>query len=234
MPLVRAAFGVAMLLMLATGPALAADDGAGSAPAAPPPAAPAAAAAGDAAAPDATMREFPSLKRPSLVHAAQIGIALLPGTGYRGIFPYKSDELCEKPDGNVVHRVCTGRLPFFLDAQLSFGFAQHWDAIVDLRFGIEQDFTQTHQFAVAPGFRYWVDPELHTKFFATIQMAIDTTDQQQPGVQNNDFAVRNENGFMYDVMRNIGVYLQFGETIGFRRWLRFEIDGGLGVQARFP
>jgi hypothetical protein len=231
MPLVRAAFGVPMLLLLATAPALAADDGAGPAPGGAPPAAPTAAA--DPAAPEATMREFPSLKRPSLVHAAQIGIALLPGTGYRGIFPYQSDEMCEKA-GGTPHRVCTGRLPFFLDAQLSFGFARNWDAIVDLRFGIEQDFTQTHQFAVAPGFRYWVDPELHTKFFATIQMAIDTTDQRQLGVQNNDFAVRNENGFMYDIMRNIGVYLQFGETIGFRRWLRFEIDGGLGVQARFP
>jgi hypothetical protein len=105
---------------------------------------------------------------------------------------------------------------------------------VDLRFGLEQDFTQTRQFAVAPGFRYWVDPELYTKFFATIQMAIDTTDQQTTAVKNNDFGVRNANGFMYEVMRNFGVYIQFGETIGFRRWLRFEIDGGVGVQARFP
>jgi hypothetical protein len=35
-------------------------------------------------------------------------------------------------------------------------------------------------------------------------------------------------------MRNLGFYLQFGETLGFRRWLRFEIDGGVGVQARIP
>ena len=39
---------------------------------------------------------------------------------------------------------------------------------------------------------------------------------------------------MFEVMRNFGVYVQFGETIGFVRWLRFEIDVGIGVQARFP
>jgi hypothetical protein len=182
-----------------------------------------------AAEPEVAAKEFPPLERPSLVHSPQFGIALLPGTGYRVIFPYKDTANC----GQQGKQVCTGRLPFFLDGQLSFGFAQHWDVLIDLRFGIEQDFTRSHQFAVAPGFRYWVDPELHTKFFATIQAAIDTT-QQNPSVASNDFAVRNENGFMYDVMRNFGLYLQFGETIGFRRWLRFEIDGGAGVQARFP
>jgi len=53
-------------------------------------------------------------------------------------------------------------------------------------------------------------------------------------VRSNDFGVRNANGFMFEVMRNLGFYVQFGETIGFARWLRFEIDGGVGVQARMP
>jgi hypothetical protein len=44
----------------------------------------------------------------------------------------------------------------------------------------------------------------------------------------------NANGFMFEVMRNLGFYIQFGETLGFVRWLRFEIDAGLGVQARIP
>ena len=53
-------------------------------------------------------------------------------------------------------------------------------------------------------------------------------------MKDNDFGVRNSNGFMFEVMRNLGFYIQFGETIGFVRWLRFEIDGGVGVQARIP
>ena len=53
--------------------------------------------------------------------------------------------------GQQGKRVCTGLLPFFLDVQPSFGFAEHWDVLVDLRFGIGTDFTTSHQFAVAPG-----------------------------------------------------------------------------------
>jgi hypothetical protein len=182
-------------------------------------------------------REFPKLQRAPLDHTMQFGIALMPGSGFRGIFPYQDQSFCGTTTADSPpqpSRVCTGRIPFFMDTQISFGIATRWDLLVDLRFGIEKDFTQTHQFAVSPGFRYWVDPDLDTKFFTTLQGVLDTTNQQNPMVKNNDFGVRNANGFMYEVMRNLGFYVQFGETLAFRRWLRFEIDGGLGVQARFP
>jgi hypothetical protein len=39
---------------------------------------------------------------------------------------------------------------------------------------------------------------------------------------------------MFEVMRDLGVYAQFSDTVGFVRWLRFEIDVGAGLQARFP
>ena len=154
----------------------------------------------------------------------------MPGSGYRIIAPYKDGIPC----GQQVNRVCTGWLPFFIDVQPSFGFARHWDVIVDLRFGVAADFNGSHQFAVAPGARYWVDADLPTKFFATIQGVYDLNPQHTPGVKDYDFGVRNANGFMLEVMRNLGFYLQFGETLGLVRWLRFEVDGGVGVQARFP
>jgi hypothetical protein len=166
-----------------------------------------------------------------MTHYQQFGIALLPGTGYRGIFPYQEMVDCGQP----LKRVCTSRIPTFLDVQPSFGFARRWDVLVDLRFGLGAESTGSHQFAVAPGVRYWVDPEEHAKFFATIQIAYDTTPQHSVLLHHNDdVAVRNSNGFMFEVMRNFGVYVQFGETIGFVRWLRFEIDAGIGVQARLP
>jgi hypothetical protein len=210
----------------AAAPALTPAPGA-AAPAAAP--APAPVAATGPAAPEAT-KAFPKLSRPPLNHHLQFGLAILPGSGYRGIFPYQENVPC----GVAGKRVCTSAVPFFLDVQPSFGFTPRWDALVDLRFGIATDFTQTRQFAVAPGVRYWVDAEYHTKFFATLQVALDTTTQHNPQIKNNDIAFRNSNGFMFEVMRNFGIYLQFGETIGFRRWLRFEIDGGVGVQARIP
>jgi hypothetical protein len=136
--------------------------------------------------------------------------------------------------GQQGKRVCTGLLPFFLDTQASFGFAQHWDVLLDLRFGVMTDFTQSREFAVAPGVRYWVDPDMMVKFYATIQGVYDATSQNNLAVRNNDFGFRNANGLMFEVMRNLGFYVQFGETIGLARWMRFEIDGGVGVQARMP
>jgi hypothetical protein len=198
-----------------------------SEPAAPPPA---------AASPDTPMvfdrppKQFPKLRQASLLHKYQLGIAVLPGVGFRGIFPYQENINC----GQQAKRVCTGMLPFFLDVQTSFGIAEHWDVLVDLRFGIATDFTTAHQFAVAPGFRYWVDPELPVKFYATLQGVFDATAQHNSMVKNNDFGIRNANGMMFEVMRNFGFYVQFGETVGFVRWLRFEIDAGAGVQARIP
>jgi len=183
----------------------------------------------EASAPDPRKR-FPRIQPPSLRHEDQFGVAVMPGSGYRIIAPYKDGVPC----GQQVNRVCTGSVPFFIDVQPSFGFARRWDVIVDLRFGVAADFNGSHQFAVAPGVRYWVDAELSTKFFATIQGVYDLNPQHTPGVKDYDFGVRNANGFMLEVMRNLGFYLQFGETLGLVRWLRFEVDGAVGVQARFP
>ena len=54
------------------------------------------------------------------------------------------------------------------------------------------------------------------------------------GVSNSDYGVRNANGLMYDPIRNVGFYFQFGETIGLARWFRIDLDVGLGAQIRFP
>jgi len=175
-------------------------------------------------------KSFPKLRQASLLHKNQLGIAVMPGVGFRGVFPYQENIYC----GQMGKRVCTGMVPFFLDVQPAFGFAEHWDALVDLRFGIGTDFNKNHEFAVAPGVRYWVDPELDFKFYATIQGVFDATAEPNPVLKDNDFGIRNANGFMFEVMRNLGFYFQFGETLGFVRWLRFEIDGGVGVQARIP
>ena len=88
--------------------------------------------------------------------------------------------------------------------------------------------------AFAPGLRYWVDPPSRLKFFATLQLAYDATEQHNRALTGYDLAFHNSNGLMFEVMRNLGFYAQLGDTIGFVRWLRFEVDLGAGVQARFP
>src|SRR5215831_717635 len=72
------------------------------------------------------MREFPRLRAPSLTHEMQFGIAVMPGTGFRGIFPYQDMTFCGQTADGQLKRVCTGRLPFFVDAQLSYGVGRRW------------------------------------------------------------------------------------------------------------
>jgi hypothetical protein len=172
---------------------------------------------------------------PSLAHTLQLGMAVLIGTGYRGIFPYKEDIYCgSSPGGNNQAAVCTGRAPTFIDIEPSLGLSPGWDILLTVRYGVERDFNTRHQVLLMPGFRYWLDPERRVKFYTTLQLAYDRSGQNSTQVGDEDLGVRNSNGLMVEIMRNLGAYVQFGETVGFSRWLSFTVDAGAGAQARFP
>jgi hypothetical protein len=173
--------------------------------------------------------------RPAEVsHARQFGLSLTPGTGYRIVVPYKEDIQCGDANGNTSKRVCTHTLPFFLELQLSYGIYSRLDFLVDLRFAVQKDpaTKNSHQFALAPGFRYWLDQDVRLKFYATGQIVYDYTDYIQ--VAKSDVGIRNVDGVMFDAIRNVGFFFQVGWTMGFSRWYRMELDAGLGVQLRFP
>jgi hypothetical protein len=171
-------------------------------------------------------------------HYLQTGLSVMPGTGYRLIVPYSDGQFCGDSSGINKKRVCAHSVPFFLDFQLSFGVATRADLIADLRFGLQRDSAAVknsqgeRQFAFAPGLRFWLDQEVALKFYTTLQFVYDYGNFD--GVSNSDYGVRNANGLMYDPLRNVGFYVQFGETIGLARWFRIDLDVGLGVQVRFP
>jgi hypothetical protein len=169
-------------------------------------------------------------------HRFQTGLSIMPGFGYRLIVPYKDNLNCGDSSGIQSKRVCAHSLPVFLDFQLSFGVAARADIIADLRFGLQSDPTIVggHQFALAPGLRFWLDQDVTLKFFTTLQFVFDYMNYMNVGPSNSDYGVRNANGLMYDPIRNVGFYVQFGETIGFARWFRIDLDIGLGAQIRFP
>ena len=171
---------------------------------------------------------------PSLSHDLQFGLAVLFGDGYRIIFPYTSQPVDCGDAHAMGARVCTNRAPSFIDLQPSFGISQSWDILVDLRLGIEKDFNTHRQVFVMPGFRYWLDTQSHVKFFTTIQFAYDASKQNTSARTSSDIGIRNSNGLMVEIMRNFGVYAQFGETMGFVRWFSLSVDAGIGVQARVP
>lgn len=170
-------------------------------------------------------------------HQYQTGLSVMPGIGYRIIVPYQEMKPCGDSSGDAEKRVCTGALPLFLELQASFGVTARIDLLVDVRFGIMGDpvaLDKQRQFAVAPGLRVWLDQDVALKFYTTFQGVLDFTAQAQTDIPKNDYGVRNVNGIMYDLIRNVGFFLQFGETIAFKRWFRVELDVGMGVQARFP
>jgi hypothetical protein len=209
-------------------------EGAGSEAASPGPAAP---AAGSEASPasGAAQAEPAFWARPAAPdHARQFGLSVLPGSGYRIIVPYKEDVKCGDASGNASRHVCTHSLPFFLEMQLSFGIFARLDFFTDFRFGLQKDpvTLNSHQFAFSPGFRFWLDQDVALKFYTTAQVVYDYVDYL--GVSSSDFAIRNANGLMYDPIKNLGIYVQLGWTMGMVRWFRMELDGGLGSQVRYP
>jgi hypothetical protein len=171
-----------------------------------------------------------------LNHYLQTGLSIMPGSGYRLIVPYKQGQFCGDSSGAAIKAVCSHAVPFFLDIQLAFGASPRVDIIADIRFGAQSDplFPGGHQFALAPGVRFWLDQEVTLKFYATLQMVYDYLDFHGTGPSNSDFGVRNANGLMYDPIRNVGFFFQFGENIEFARWFSIGLDVGLGAQIRFP
>jgi hypothetical protein len=161
----------------------------------------------------------------------------MPGSGYRLIVPFKDGLKCGDSSGMDGKRVCANYVPFFLDVQLSFGVAARADILLDLRFGLQSDpaVPGSRQFAVAPGLRFWLDQDVTLKFYTTLQFVYDYTNfANSPGIRSSDVGMRNANGLMYDPIRNVGFFIQFGETIGLMRWFRIDLDIGLGAQIRFP
>jgi hypothetical protein len=166
---------------------------------------------------------------PSLDHLHQFGLSFAAGVGFRVIFPYDDGQFCGE-----MKRVCTNRLPAFLELAAAFGVSRSLDVIADFRFAAEEDFTKSHDFFFAPGVKYFFDPETAWKLYATLQLVFDSQEQAQSGLDSFDFGVRNANGLQYEPLRYLGVFAQVGETLGFVRWLRFELDFAGGVQGRFP
>ena len=169
-------------------------------------------------------------------HSGQVGLAVMPGMGYRVLARYNDRQFCLDHSQDDSKWVCTRDAPLFLDLALSYGLGSRVDLMTEVRLGLARDrvLGVGRQFALFPGVRFWLDRNQRVKFYTTVQAVIDHTEQGQDRVRDTDFGLRNANGLMYDPIRNLGFFVQIGETLGFVRWFRIEVDAGLGVQVRFP
>jgi hypothetical protein len=192
--------------------------------------------------------ELVNTTRNSMSHSGQFGVHLQLGTGYRVLFPYNKEYCGQAGSAGEPKSVCTGRSPAFLDAGLSYGVSQALEVLAEVRLGIEHDFSGLsgtegpRPLSLAAGLRLFVDADGKLKFFSTVEGIVELTDYSGTTLGGNgvaldnaaDFGVRNVNGVQFDFHRTFGLYAHFGETTTFANWLRFELHGGVGVQARFP
>jgi hypothetical protein len=171
-------------------------------------------------------------------HKGQFSLHLQGSTGYRALFPYDGEYCGELKDGGGFKANCLGRSPFGFDLGAGYGVLDGLELFLELRLGVEQDIgaapdeSGPRGVALSPGVKLYIGEVGAMMFFSTLQLPIDFTSFDQ--VDKNDFGVRNVNGFQLDLHRSFGMYAFFGEQVSWRRWLRFEVEVGAGLQARFP
>jgi hypothetical protein len=107
-----------------------------------------------------------------------------------------------------------------------------------MRLGLEDDFGESEGSdgsklrAFAPGLKLYFHEAGTAKFFSTLQFVIDTT--HYPQAEQTDLGVKNTSGLQLDLHKTVGVFFFFGEEVGWSRWLRLQLEAGMGLQARFP
>lgn len=175
-------------------------------------------------------------------HRHQVSLRAAFGKGYRLAFAYGEHEICGEDDGTPDETPCYSGSPAFFDLDLSFGVTDGIELTALLRLGLESEITGLNAAAGAPeetkpltlgfGIRAYADPPARVKIFVGARLLYDLTEAGAEG--KNDFAVRAEPGLQIEIVRYVAFFIQGNATIGFLRWLRFEIDGGGGIQLRIP
>lgn len=178
-------------------------------------------------------------------HKGQLLVSARFAVGLRAIATYDNGVFCGDTDpmaSSGFAPVCTGRSPFGVDFELGYGVARRVDAFLELRVGIEADFGASsgategpRVLHVSPGARFFFSDAGRSKLFTTAQLVIDASGYKDGAgaSRGTDYGVRNLSGVWFDLDRAYGFYVFIGETATFSRWLRFELEGGVGIQGRF-
>jgi hypothetical protein len=178
-------------------------------------------------------------------HVRQFGLSGRFAYRGRGIATWDGDDYCgelstETASGNAP--VCTGRAPFSLDLEASYGIAPRKELLLELRLGLERDFgpfpgtdgPRVH--LIAPGARFFFSQGKTTKLFTTLQVVLDFSgyDDAMGKGRGVDYGFRNLSGLWFDLHHAYGFYVFMGETLTFQRWLAGELEIGVGFQGRYP
>ncbi|MBP6629400.1 MAG: hypothetical protein KA297_08210 [Kofleriaceae bacterium] len=202
-------------------------------------------AAGPAAGPGVAAAD-PTPRSTPAGHKGQFGGSVRLGLGLRGISTYDDTDYCgersvDTGSGNAV--VCIDRAPFAFDLELSYGVTDRIEVLGELRLGLERDFAPTaaggdgpRPLHLSPGLRVFFSEAGTSRLFTTGQVVFDFTGYEDATgtSRGSDVGVRNLNGLWFDLDDSYGFYGYVGETLSFSRWLRFELEAGVGFQGRYP
>jgi hypothetical protein len=171
-------------------------------------------------------------------HGGQFKLYAQVGDSYRLIFRYNKDVYCGESEKDF----CKGWTPAWLELGAGYGVTDAFEILTDVRLGLGSDIAPANGIekgpkvlAIQPGIRVFIDDAGSIKFFTTFQASFDLTSYSKDvNAKSLDFGLRNVNGLLIDFHRTFGIYIHVGDTFGFVRWFRFEIDGGIGLMVRFP
>lgn len=182
---------------------------------------------------------------PATFHKGQVGISARFGLGVRGIATYHSD-YCGDLDATAKNGnapVCTGRSPLAFELEGAYGVAQHVELLLEMRIGIERDFSPApgmgqgpRPLFLAPGARFFFSDAGHLKLFIQPEVVIDLADYKDAtgASRGTDYGFRGLQGVWIDFHRTYGIYFYLGETATFARWIAGEMEAGFGIQGRYP
>jgi hypothetical protein len=180
---------------------------------------------------------------PATFHAGQLGVSARFGVGLRGIATYDRGVYCGATDSSGYAPVCTGRTPFALGLEGSYGVTRKIELLAELRLGLERSFAASpgqgdgpRLLQLAPGARFFFSESGHTRLFVTAQLALDFSGYKDAAGMSRgmDFGVRSLQGLWFDLHRAYGFYVFAGETITVSRWLEGDLEAGIGIQGRYP
>lgn len=183
--------------------------------------------------------EAPPSKLQDFRHRYQVSARAAFGKGYRLVYGYAEHEICghgSETVGGGDETPCNAGTPAFADLDLSFGVTDGLELSALVRLGLEEEFTgavdATRPLMLGFGIRAYPDAPARVKVFLGVRLMYDLTKAGQEG--KRDLAVRAEPGLQVEIVRYVAFFVQADATVGFLRWLRFEVDAGAGIQLRVP
>lgn len=178
-------------------------------------------------------------------HKGQVGVSARMAIGERAIATYDNKYYCGELDATAKYGnapVCTGRIPFALGLEASYGVSTTAELVVEMRLGLERDFGASanidgpRPFFIAPGARFFFSEAKRAKLFVQPEVVFDFTGYKDAAgmSRGTDFGVRGLEGLWVDLHRTYGMYVYVGETLEMARWVDAGFEVGAGFQGRYP